>query len=447
MPVPSWRRLRRPALAAVAFALSLTGCGIGTRATPPLADSAQCAPFKQYQGHAGTTVSMIGAGGSQRLEAVRLRQAWRTFSDCTGIKIGYVASGSFEKEIQKGVAIGQTPDLAAFPQPGLLAMFATAGRLRPLPEPTRSRVEQNWPADWQKYAGVNGVLYGVPLGAGVKSFVWYSPSYFTQHGYQVPQTWDEMIALSDKIAASGVKPWCEGIGSGTATGWPATDWMEEVMLKLHGPEIYDQWVNHQIPFNDPKVLAVANKVGTILRNPGYINGGVQSIATTNYDVAGLPILTNKCAMFKQASFYANQWPPGAKVSADGDVYAFEFPPIDPGKRKATEASGDFVAAFSNRPEVQAFHAYLASADFVGRRVALGRFVSARQDIDLALYSSPIDKLAAQILLAPNAVLRFDGSDLMPAVVGTATFWTGMTDWINGKDTKATLDDIEASWPK
>jgi len=45
------------------------------------------------------------------------------------------------------------------------------------------------------------------------------------------------------------------------------------------------------------------------------------------------------------------------------------------------------------------------------------------------------------------VFRFDGSDMMPAAVGTGTFWTGMIDWLNGKPTKDVLDAIERSWPK
>ena len=104
---------------------------------------------------------------------------------------------------------------------------------------------------------VNGAMYAVPFDASVKSLVWYSPKMFAAKGYLVPQTWDQMVALSDKIAAdpSGIKPWCAGVASGAATGWTATDWLEEVVLRQAGPDVYDQWIAHTVKFSDPQIAA------------------------------------------------------------------------------------------------------------------------------------------------------------------------------------------------
>ncbi|NJC68936.1 carbohydrate ABC transporter substrate-binding protein [Planosporangium thailandense] len=438
------------AVGAVALTLSLAACGAGASASVPFADTPQCAPYKQYQGHSGTTVTWSTGGGSDN-ETNGYRQAVRTFSDCTGILINYYIDPKVnsEKDLIELIDSGKASDLLGV-GPGTLTDLAAAKKIKTLSAQAKANVTKGWSSDWQNYASAGGTLYGIPNDAAVKSFVWYSPSYFKEHGYQVPQTWDEMIALSDKIAATGIKPWCAGIESGAATGWPATDWMEEVMLRLEGPEIYDQWVAHKIPFNDPKVLDVANRVATILKNPAYVNGGlgdVKSVATTAFGDAGLPILAGKCALHQQASFYANMWPRGTNVSPDGDVYAFYEPPIDPAKGKPVEAGGGFVVATSTRPEVQAVQAFLSSRDFATSRVKVGGFVSANKLVDLNSYDNPIDKLSAQILRDPNAVIRFDGSDAMPAAVGNGTFWTEMTAWINGKDTKSMLDAIEASWPK
>src|SRR5690606_35139947 len=293
-------------------------------------------------------------------------------------------------------------------------------------------------------------FYGAPLGSNVKSFVWYSPKMFQEKGWKTPETWDELIALSDEIAASGVKPWCVGIESGDATGWPATDWIEDLMLRTQGPEVYDQWTTHGIPFNDPRVAEAVDQAGRILKNPKYVNGGfgdVKTIASTSFQEAGLPILQGKCALHRQASFYANQWPEGTKVAEDGDVFAFYFPPVDPSKGKPVLGGGEFVVAFADRPEVQVVQTYLASAEHANSRAKLGNWVSANKGLDINNVENPIDKLSVQILQDPNTTFRFDGSDLMPAAVGAGTFWKGMVDWINGKDTKATLDFIENSWPR
>ncbi|GMA85512.1 hypothetical protein GCM10025868_07620 [Angustibacter aerolatus] len=223
-----------------------------------------------------------------------------------------------------------------------------------------------------------------------------------------------------------------------------------MLLRTAGPDVYDQWVNHEIPFNDPQVADALAKVGGILKNPAFVNGGlgdVKSIATTTFQDAGQPILDGSCWMHRQASFYAANWPEGTKVAPDGDVWAFYFPAVDPAKGKPVLGAGEFVAAFSDRPEVQAFQAYLSSDDWANNKAKAtpnGGWVSANKGLDANNLVSPLDKQSAAIFQDPKAQFRFDGSDQMPGAVGAGTFWKGMTDWITGKSDQATLDDIEKS---
>ncbi|MEU7894551.1 ABC transporter substrate-binding protein [Nonomuraea sp. NPDC049152] len=432
------------ALALVATGCGSTGSGSSAGQTAPAAD---CAAYQQYGKHDGKKVTVYSP--IRDAEADLFQQNWKTFEQCTGMKITYEGTGEFEAQIQVRSDGGNPPDLAFFPQPGLLARFAKAGKLKPAPAEVKTLADQGWSKDWTNYGTVDGTFYAAPLGASVKSFVWYSPKTFQEKGWQVPKTWDELMKLSDTIAAGGVKPWCAGIESGEATGWPATDWIEDVILRELGPEEYDRWVSHELKFNDPKVVAAVDKVGAILKNDKYVNGGygpVKSIASTAFQEGGVPITTGKCAMHRQASFYANFWPEGTKVAQDGDVFAFYLPGNDPAKKPVLGA-GEFVAAFADRPEVQAFQRYLATPEHANSRMKLGTYVSANKGVDLANAQNPIDKLSMEMLRDEATVFRFDGSDLMPAAVGSGTFWKGMTDWINGKDTKTVLDFIDASWPK
>jgi alpha-glucoside transport system substrate-binding protein len=441
---------RRSLLALVAVAgltLGVAACSSDEKSSDNL-DKPECAAYKDYTGIAGKTVSVYTS--IRDAEADLLQQSWKQFTDCTGVKIDYEGNGDFEAQLQVRVQGGNAPDIAFIPQPGLLEKLAKAGNLKPAADKTKAMAEQNYSKDWLKYATVDGKLYGAPLGSNVKSFVWYSPKMFKDKGWAIPQSWDELIKLSDTIAATGIKPWCAGIESGSATGWPATDWIEDVLLRDQGPDVYDQWVAHTIPFNDPKIVSATDRVGSILKNDKYVNGGlggVKSIATTSFQAGGTPITTGKCALHRQASFYANQWPQGTKVAEDGDVFAFYFPAIDAAKGKPVLGAGEFTAVFADRPEVQAFQTYLASADHANSRAKLGNWVSANKGLDVANVANPIDKKSVEILKDSSTVFRFDGSDLMPAAVGAGSFWKGMTDWINGKDTKATLDYIENSWPK
>ncbi|MCZ7378783.1 ABC transporter substrate-binding protein [Micromonospora sp. WMMC250] len=430
------------------LALSATACGTGDDKKSSNAGSAECAAYEKYEGHDGKKVSIYAS--IRDAEADLLERSWSQFTDCTGIEIAYEGSGEFEAQLPVRVDGGNAPDIAFVPQPGLVKRFADAGKLKSLSADTKALAEQNMPADWLKYGTVNGTLYGVPLGANVKSFVWYSPKTFKEKGWEVPTTWDQLIALSDKIAGSGMKPWCVGVESGDATGWPATDWIEDVILRTQGPEVYDQWTTHGIPFNDPKIVDAVDRAGSILKNEKYVNGGfggVKSITTTSFQEAGVPVTTGKCAMHRQASFYANQFPEGTKVAEDGDAFAFYFPAIDPAKGKPVLGAGEFVVAYADRPEVQAVQTYLASAEYVNSRAKLGNWVTANNKLDIANVASPIDKLSVQILQDKTGTFRFDGSDLMPAAVGAGTFWKGMVEWLNGKQTAPVLQGIESSWPK
>ncbi|MCW6008926.1 ABC transporter substrate-binding protein [Micromonospora sp. CPCC 205371] len=429
----------------VGLAISATACG-GDDSGSGNGDSADCAAFDKYDGNDGKKVSIYAS--IRDTEADLLEQSWEQFTECTGIDIDYEGSGEFEAQLQVRVDGGNAPDIAFIPQPGLLATFAKAGKLKPAPADAKSSAEANYPADWLKYSTVDGTFYGAPLGSNVKSFVWYSPKQFQEKGYTVPKTWAELISLSDKIAATNEKPWCAGIESGDATGWPATDWLEDLMLRTAGPEVYDQWVTHGIPFNSPQVATALNQAGEILKNTKYVNGGfgdVKSISTTSFQEAGLPILENKCSLHRQASFYANQWPEGTKVAEDGDVFAFYFPAIDPSKGEPVLAAGEFTVAFADRPEVQAVQNYLATPDYANSRAKLGNWVSGSRGADINNFANPIDKLSVQILQDQSKVLRFDGSDLMPSAVGAGTLWRAMVDWINGRDTATTLSTVESSW--
>jgi alpha-glucoside transport system substrate-binding protein len=293
----------------------------------PLAGN--CARYRAYAGHAGTTVTMFASIISP--ESDSLQRSWAEFSRCTGITISYEGANDFESQLPVRVTGGRAPDLAVIPQPGLLAQLVKTGTVVAPGPDTLANVDAYWNPSWKAYGTVNATFYAAPMGANMKSLVWYSPSAFTDAGYAVPTTWSDMMALSDRIAAAGRTPWCGGIASGTATGWPATDWLEQVVLRTGGGDVYDRWVSHDIRFNSPQITSAMRTVRDWMLNPRYVNGGfgdVRSIATTTFQDAGKPILTGRCYMLQQASFYGAQWPEGTRIADDGDIYAFYLPPIN-----------------------------------------------------------------------------------------------------------------------
>ncbi|MDP1876552.1 MAG: ABC transporter substrate-binding protein [Actinomycetota bacterium] len=414
--------------------------------------AAGCEAYAAYTGNEGTSVTLFTSVLPP--EQQRYEDAWKPFEDCTGIDIVYEGSDQFEAQLPTRIAGGNAPDLAWIPQPGLLAKLVQAGGPVPAPQGVSDNVDMYYNPAWKAYGTVDGTFYAAPNSSNMKSFVWYSPKVFAEKGYTVPTTWDEMFALSDQMVADGIKPWCGGIESGGATGWPATDWIEQIVLRQFGGDVYDQWVAHTILFDSPEITAAMDTLAGWMKNGDYVNGGfgnVQTIATTAFQDAGSPILDAECGMLQQASFYAAQWEsfkPGAVVAEDGDVFAFFLPQISDEFPNPVVGGGEFTTAFSDRPEVQAVQTYLSSAEYATARASQpGGWVSANSGVPLDTYTDAIAGLSAKYLTDPAGIFRFDASDLMPAAVGAGSFWTGMTAWF-GEDapTQEVLAEIDAAWP-
>ncbi|WP_445256068.1 ABC transporter substrate-binding protein [Nocardioides aurantiacus] len=442
------------ALLTAGLVLSACGGGDGGSAsaggTSPGEGKSECAGLTEFGDLTGTKVTVYTS--IVEVEGESQKKSYELFTRCTGAEITYEGSKEFEAQLVVRVKSGNPPDIAYVPQPGLLAtLVKDTQKVVEAPEGVAKNTDEFFGEDWKTYGTVDGTFYAAPLGANVKSLVWYSPSTFEKNGWTVPETWDDMIALSDEIAASGTKPWCFGIESGEATGWPLTDWLEDAILRDAGPDVYNQWVAHDVAFDDPRIAESLDRVGSILKDEKYVNGGigdVKSIATTPWTDGGLPILDGKCAMQRQANFYAANWPEGTDVSETGDAFAFYLPATSEEFGDPVLGGGEFVAAFSDRPEVQAFQTYLSSDTWANEKAEAtpaGGWVSANKGLDAARLTSPIDQLAVETLQNPDAVFRFDGSDQMPGAVGAGSFWKEMTAWITGQDTEETLANIESSW--
>ncbi|CAN5244437.1 ABC transporter substrate-binding protein [soil metagenome] len=445
MRLTTHRRYLAPLVILTAAGLALAGCssdaGDGDAGPGGPGDA----------GKADGVVTIIGT--IQDTEADLLEQSWADWEKANDIDIQYEGTKEFEAQISTQVQGGSAPDIAIFPQPGLMGDLASRGLVQPAPEGVAANVDKNWSADWAGYATVDGTLYGAPLMASIKGFVWYSPSQFKEWGVEVPTTWDELLDVTKTIQEkTGKAPWCAGFGSDAATGWPGTDWVEDLVLRQAGPDTYDKWVSHDIPFNDPAIKKALDSVGDILLNPDYVNAGfgdVKSIATTPFGDPARALGDGSCALHHQASFYDGfiQDPKNgnATVGPDADIWAFILPGDTAGSPAVT-GGGEIVAAFSNDADTVKVQEYLSSAEWANSRVSLGGVISANKGLDPASASSPILQEAIKVLQDPNTTFRFDASDLMPGVVGSGSFWTGMVDWINGKSSDDVLSEIDATWP-
>lgn len=396
--------------------------------------------------YAGTKVTVFGVAAD---EQARLFQAeFDEFSEKTGITVEYEGNKDFETLILVRVEGQNAPDIATFAQPGLLADFMRRGAI--------VDVGTFLPMDWLKtkysqglidLSMIDGKVAGLWHNADVKSLVWYPKKAFDAKGYTIPQTWDEMIALSDKIVADGGTPWCIGMESAGATGWVGTDWIEDVMLRTQPAEKYDAWTRGELKFDSPEVRKAFETTGAIWFKEGYVYGGIDTILTTPFGDAPLPMFEDqpKCWLHRQASFITNFFPKDKVVGED--VAYFYLPPIDPALGKPVLGSGSIAAMFNDRPEVREVMKFLATGKSIEAEAKAGVAVAPHLDADPAWYPNEATAGFATIIQQATT-FRFDGSDLMPGAVGAGTFWTGIVDWVSAKGANldTVLKTIDASWP-
>lgn len=288
-----WNRLgRSPLGAGLLFVLGLTACNPGGQSSE-------------------TTVTILGSITGDG--AAVIQQVFEPFTAATGIQVNYVGDASFATLLPVQVAAGNPPDFALFPQPGLMADLAREGALVPLDSILSDEaLAAAYDPTWLDLGQVDGQVFGLWARADIKSLVWYRPDQFAAAGYEVPTTWEEMMDLTAAIAARGEVPWCLGLESGAATGWVGTDWVEDILLRSAGPEVYDQWVAHEIPFTAPVVRDAFERFGAIALNPAYVLGGPVGVLSTPFADAPLPLFEDPpgCYLHRQANFIFYVLPTG-----------------------------------------------------------------------------------------------------------------------------------------
>ncbi len=407
---------------------------------------------------------ILSMGGSANAASLSVFGPWLTadqehieaviagFTAKTGIEVDYAGSDSFEQQIVIDTQAGSAANVAVFPQPGLAADLASKGLLTPLGDDVEKFLVDNYAAgqswvDLSSYPDANGdtKLFAFPYKADVKSLVWYVPDNFADAGYEVPTTMEELIALSEQIVADGGTPWCIGLGSGAATGWPATDWVEDMMLRTQAPEVYDGWVDNSIPFNDPRIVEAIDAFGQFARTDGWADGGAAGVAATDFrdSPKGLFEVPPKCYMHHQASFIPSFFPEGTEMGVDADFFYFpSYASKDLGN--PVLGAGTLFAITNDSPEAHAFIEYLETPEAHEIWMARAGFLTPLKTVDTSKYANDTLRKQGEILLNATT-FRFDGSDLMPGAIGAGTFWTGMVDYVGGKSAQDVADEIQDSW--
>lgn len=406
--------------------------------------------FSDAHDFSGQTVTITGPWLSVDAEMVRNTMAY--FEAATGATVEYSGSDSFEQDIVIAIQANSAPNIAVFPQPGLAADMAARGALAPLGQETADWMVENYAAgqswvDLGTFPNPDGEeeMFGFFYKVDVKSLVWYSPDQFDEMGYDIPETMEELLELSQQMVDDGGTPWCIGLGSGAATGWPATDWVEDIMLRLHEPELYDQWITNELAFNSPEVIEAIETFGTFVHTDGWAQGGPEAVATTDFrdSPAGLFQIPPACFMHKQASFIPSFFPEGSVYGEDFDFFYFpSFAEKDLGD--PVMGAGTQFAITDDSEATRGLIEFLKTPIAHEVWMAQSGFLTPHSGVNLDVFGDDSLRAMNQILLDATT-FRFDASDVMPGEIGAGSFWTGMVDFVTGTDAETVANNIQARW--
>jgi alpha-glucoside transport system substrate-binding protein len=378
----------------------------------------------------GGTVSVLAVWSGEELDNFNAMIA--PFEEQTGIEVQFESTRDLNAVLTSRVQGGNPPDLAGIPGPGQLREFAQAGQLIPLNDVLdMSQMESQYDPGFLQLATVNDQLYGIFIKGAVKSLVWYSPSAFEAAGYEVPTTWEELQALEQQIVDAGKTPWCIGVEDGAASGWAGTDWIEDILLHTAGPDVYDQWWQHEIPWTDDAVRGAFETWGEIVNDPAMTFGGQQYVLSTNFGEAFFPMFEEDpgCYLHHQAnfitSFFAQEFP---ELTAGEDYNFFPFPAPNAEHSDVLLVAGDLFGMYNDTPQARALVKYLATADAQRIWAERGGFLSANRNVDPSVYPDELTRQIGEMLTQAEAV-RFDASDQMPEAVNSS-FWRGILDFVS-----------------
>jgi len=369
---------------------------------------------------AAKEVTVIGTwGGDEQKNFLAMVAPWE---QQTGNKVKYTGTRDINTVLTTGVASGVLPDLAGLPGPGQMAEYAKNGALKPLDSVLDLATYQGEtaPALTKLGQGADGKTYGVFIKAAVKGLIWYVPSV---HDYASapPATWADLTSQAEANKDGAAAVWCLGLGSGAASGWPGTDWIEDILLRQAGVDTYNSWWQGKTKWTDPAVKKAFQT---------YLDDVVAKIAdptaavdpTKDFSVAGDPLFATPpgCVVFHQASFITGL---GAfkDKKAETDYNFFPFPDIDPANAGSVEGAGDLFGMFHDTDAAKSLMKYLVTAPAQDIWVKAGGALSANKNA--TSYPDNISKRSAE-LLTNAKIFAFDGSDLMPTAMNQA-FWSAM----------------------
>jgi alpha-glucoside transport system substrate-binding protein len=379
-----------------------------------------------------TSVTQWVAWGGAELAAYR--DVLKPFTASTGITVHITTNRDSTNQIANGIVSGtDLPDLApSTTDPIQLKDWVSKGALKPLESflDMKAYTDGTYPALTTAPGGaaddpyigiIGGKHYMLMIKTQVKGLIWYNKKVFTG---TAPTTFDQLLAI-DPTKYGAQKLFCAGFESGAASGWPASDQIDNIIMRQNDAATYTNWIQGKVKFTDPAI-----KLGyqTFLKEVSTTNvyGGSNTVLTTNFAKAGDPMFKTPtgCLFLEQATFisaFFTQDFPGTKAGTDFDFFGH---PSMGSTANDGNVNGfyDNVAMYNDTPAARKLMQYLATAPAQQIWANDGGTLGAIKSLT---YTDPVFKRAAEVANSAKNLLVTAG-DFMPSDM-QAAFWKSLLD--------------------
>jgi alpha-glucoside transport system substrate-binding protein len=390
----------------------------------------------------GGSVTMLGVLGGEELDAYK--EVLAPFEAATGVEVQYEGTRDFAAVLQTRVDGGNPPDIVSTPAIGEMAQLAEAGDLVDLRSVIgEEQLAANFSPSMLETSSRDGELFGIFDTVNLGGLIWYNPQ--TYDGPTNPKSWAELQAWAEQKAADGETPWCVGLESGAASGWPASDFIDEILLRQAGPAFHQRWYEGTEPWTSPEVKRAFETYGEMVRD-GMVYGDTTTVLSTNFAKAANPMFTDPpgCYLLEQATFMggiiADAFP---NLEPGTDIEYFPAPDFDPNYPGIRSISGEIVGMLNQTPQSTALVKFLATEEAGTLIAASGRWLSPNQNVSSDAYLDPVLQKASKILASAEGTYSL-GNALMPQTEVDAFWQAGLDYTENPDDLDAIVQRIEAA---
>jgi alpha-glucoside transport system substrate-binding protein len=422
--------LARPAIIALLVAGGLAGC-------------------TQSAANEATVTVLDPWTGAEQKGFLAMVRAFEKEND-NRIHVTYIPSRDALADVANYLQNDDPPDLAVLSARGAMLQYAGEGKLQPINaalnlQTMNSQYSPSWRQLMQATGPSGDAYYGVIVKATLKSVIWYDPSQFPPRYRNLltsdDLTWNQLSSVTADLSATGVTPWCIGMADSSNSGWPGTDWIEDIvlhhsLLDHSGLYWYNLWVKGKLAWNSEPIKQAFETFGQVAASaatPRLVLGGTAHELSTSYGSVGQGLFTSKpgCYLDHEGSFitgtnFYGQDGLGSATSGhppqSGTDFDFvSFPPLTSADRNNIEVGADLLVMFNPTPAARAFIRYVttpqAQEAWIGVPQSGG--ISVNEAVPLASYTpDPVSRHIAETLKQPANVV-FDASDSMPATMSTA----------------------------